>query len=245
MNIGGRAFTNGIMIQSKNVAVKAIRKNDGDIILDVKHLKSNTVEKNNIVKQIPLLRGIYNLFVTNGDKYLTLALVMIVILDIKNHYQTNITLSNNYSWISYAISAISFIIILKYMINIKNYLQYHGVEHMVVNAAEQNVQLDIDNIKKCNRINYRCGTIYVIFLFISFMLIGQVINIMSLRLLLSVGVAFEMFDNKFLYRIGGKYLFIIGGFIQKYFTTLEPDDNQLELGIICVNKLLEFKNKGD
>lgn len=77
------------------------------------------------------------------------------------------------------------------------------------------------------------------FLILTSVLICQLPVLNSVKILLSIGIAFELYTNEFLLKIGFKYLYVLGGLIQKYLTTLEPNESQIEVGIVCLKRLLE------
>jgi uncharacterized protein YqhQ len=169
-----------------------------------------------------------------------LIVAILIISDILDKFNTDNILILN-TWLSNVINVFLLGVIIFNVIKVKQFLQYHGAEHKIINAYENKKSITIDEIRKCSRIHYRCGTIYVIFLIICNFIIEQFIqtSIISIKFLLTVGITYEIYKNKFLYKIGFKYLYILGGYIQKYLTTLEPNEKQIEVGIVCLNKLLE------
>src|SRR5699024_4922204 len=46
---------------------------------------------------------------------------------------------------------------------IKRVFQYHGAEHKVINAYENNLPLTIDNVQGQSRLHYRCGSSFILF----------------------------------------------------------------------------------
>lgn len=46
---------------------------------------------------------------------------------------------------------------------IKRVFQYHGAEHKVINAYENNLPLTVENVQKQTRLHYRCGSSFIIF----------------------------------------------------------------------------------
>src|SRR5699024_2286993 len=45
----------------------------------------------------------------------------------------------------------------------KRVFQYHGAEHKVINAYENNLPLTIDNVQGQSRLHYRCGSSFILF----------------------------------------------------------------------------------
>lgn len=60
--VGGQAVIEGVMMQSKNKRAIAVRKNDGEIIIRKKNIKSWIFDKN--IDKIPFLRGAFILIET-------------------------------------------------------------------------------------------------------------------------------------------------------------------------------------
>ncbi|MCE9677130.1 DUF1385 domain-containing protein [Paraclostridium bifermentans] len=60
--VGGQAVIEGVMMQSKNKRAIAVRKNDGEIIIRKKNIKSWISDKN--IDKIPFLRGAFILIET-------------------------------------------------------------------------------------------------------------------------------------------------------------------------------------
>src|SRR5690625_6110117 len=46
---------------------------------------------------------------------------------------------------------------------IKRVFQYHGAEHKVINAYENNLPLTVENVQKQSRLHYRCGSSFILF----------------------------------------------------------------------------------
>jgi uncharacterized protein YqhQ len=123
------------------------------------------------------------------------------------------------------------------MPDIKRVFQYHGAEHKVVNAYENN---DLRNIKKYSKVHLRCGTSFIIFvLFLSivvYMFIPMSLSfwakygIRILLLPLIAGLGYELIrlspkhQNNLLFRI-----IIYPGLLLQKLTTKEPDDSQIEV----------------
>lgn len=244
MNIGGRALKNGIMLQSDNGIVFATQ-NKNTINFEIIKFGHTKKLGENILNKIPLIRGVYNFFFVDGNLFSRIIIIFGLFLEI---FGFNIKSSNN-NYLSYSYIILSLIFCITTLSitiynfkNIKSILQYHGAEHKIINAVEQGIPININNVKKCNRISYGCGTIFIIFVLICYMIINIISHkLIVLNFILSIAIAEELYMSDFLYRYGVKYLFVLGGYIQKHITTLEPDDEQLQLGIACLNKLKEFE----
>lgn len=132
---------------------------------------------------------------------------------------------------------------------IRRVFQYHGAEHKVINAYENNVRLTVDEIQKQSRLHYRCGSSFILFT----VLVGIVVymfvatdplwwRIVNRILLIPVviGLSFEFLQltNKVRHIPILKWLGYPGLWLQ-LLTTKEPDDEQVEVAIHSFKKVLE------
>lgn len=133
--------------------------------------------------------------------------------------------------------------------DVKRLFQYHGAEHMVINAYENNDQLQLDSVKKYSTIHPRCGTSFVMMFLIFSVVVLSLTSPLASRgfvwrlisrlvfLPLTAGLAYELL------RIFSKrprllkFLFYPGLFFQKL-TTAQPDDSQLEVAILALKRVL-------
>lgn len=259
MNIWGRAFKNGIKLQSNNVKVIAKREEDGKISFVINKIESTKIKTKNkfeeIIYKIPIIRGFYDLVIKNdmlfvGVIYL-IGLLSEIILRLEPIKSSKVSSTNINAtimgWVAIGLIICLLGILLFSIKKIKKILEFHGAEHKVINAHEEGKPNELYEIKKCSRVCYNCGSIYAILLILSFVVIAPLllifIKIFSLTLLIIIGVAHELFTNDKLYKLGVKYIFKLGGYLQKIMFTREPDDGQIEVGIACLNKLKEEEGK--
>lgn len=132
---------------------------------------------------------------------------------------------------------------------IKRVFQYHGAEHKVINAYENNVPLTVEEIQKQSRLHYRCGSSFILFT----VLVGVVVymfvatdplwwRIVNRILLIPVviGLSFEFLQltNKVRHVPVLKWLGYPGLWLQ-LLTTKEPEDDQVEVAIHSFRRVLE------
>ena len=146
--------------------------------------------------------------------------------------------------------------------DIRRLYRYHGAEHKTITCYENGLELTPENVMKCSRLHARCGT--------SFLFIVVAINIFTISLVnwgLGVDAAIDNSVLKFFAKLGieivllpiiagvsyeflklvarfnGKISLIFkapGFFIQKVFTTREPDEEMAEVAIAAFKKVLEM-----
>ena len=142
------------------------------------------------------------------------------------------------------------------MKEIHRVFEYHGAEHKTIYCYENGLELTVENVRKQPRHHPRCGTsflfvVIVVSIFLSIVIFTPLeIENTWLRMLLHllllpiiVGVTYEF--NRY---VGGhdgpvsRFLRAPGMWMQN-FTTFEPDDAMIEVGIKAL-KLVLPKEKG-
>lgn len=146
--------------------------------------------------------------------------------------------------------------IISFFPDVKRLFQYHGAEHMVINAYENGEQLQLQKIKKYSTIHPRCGTSFVmIFLIFSVVILSLVSPLASksfvgrffsrlVFLPLTAGFAYEFLRIS---AKGPRLLRILsypGLFFQKL-TTVRPDDSQLEVALAALKRVLPDSDKSE
>lgn len=146
--------------------------------------------------------------------------------------------------------------IISFFPDVKRIFQYHGAEHMVINAYENGEQLQLQKIKKYSTIHPRCGTSFVmIFLVFSVVILSLVSPLASKSLVwrlfsrlvflpLTAGFAYEFLRIS---AKGPRFLKILsypGLFFQKL-TTARPDDSQLEVALAALKRVLPDSDKSE
>ncbi|MBS4173435.1 DUF1385 domain-containing protein [Bacillus sp. FJAT-49736] len=136
---------------------------------------------------------------------------------------------------------------------IKRVFQYHGAEHKVINAFENNLELTVENVQSQSRLHYRCGSSFILFTVV----IGVIIYLfvpttpLWLRIVdrialipVVLGISFEVlqFTNKLRNIPVLRYLGYPGLWLQ-LLTTKEPADDQVEVAIASFKELLQVEKK--
>ncbi|WP_042346008.1 DUF1385 domain-containing protein [Bacillus massiliigorillae] len=136
---------------------------------------------------------------------------------------------------------------------IKRVFQYHGAEHKVINAYENNLELTVENVQSQSRLHYRCGSSFILFTIIVgmfvYMLVPtdplwvRVVNRIAL-IPVVLGIAFEVLQitNKVRDIPILRFLGYPGLWLQ-LLTTNKPTDDQVEVAIHSFNRLLELEKE--
>ncbi|WP_315905856.1 DUF1385 domain-containing protein [Priestia koreensis] len=136
---------------------------------------------------------------------------------------------------------------------IKRVFQYHGAEHKVINAYENQLPLTVENVQKSSRLHYRCGSSFILFTVIVGVFVYMLVPLDPLwlrivdRLLLIpvvLGIAFEVLQltNKVRDIPILRFLGYPGLWLQ-LLTTKEPSDDQVEVAIASFNELLRIESE--
>ena len=145
---------------------------------------------------------------------------------------------------------IGYVSLVALMPEIKRTYMYHGAEHKCINCIEHGLELNIENVRKSSKEHKRCGTsflflvILISIIFFMFIEVESGILKLVIRLLLIpviAGVSYEMI------RIAGRYdnwlvnAISAPGLLMQRITTLEPDDDMIEVGIASVEAIFDWK----
>lgn len=136
------------------------------------------------------------------------------------------------------------------MKDIQRTFQYHGAEHKTINCLEQEKELTIENVRECTRLHKSCGTSFLFVVMIVSILVFSLFTTQNvwLRMVVRIvmvpvvaGISYEFIrwarkadDNKL-----AQLLSKPGMWLQREFTTLEPDDKQIEVAIAAVKGVLD------
>ncbi len=138
---------------------------------------------------------------------------------------------------------------------IKRVFQYHGAEHMVINAFERGKELSVENVLAQSRLHFRCGSSFILFTVIVgvfvYMLVPteplylRVLNRIAL-IPVVLGISFEVLQltNKLRDVPVLRYLGYPGLWLQ-LLTTKEPTDDQVEVAIASFNELLRLEDEDE
>lgn len=140
-----------------------------------------------------------------------------------------------------------YLILISHMQEIHRVFEYHGAEHKTIFCYEHGEELTVENVKKYPRFHPRCGTSFLLIVLVISIIVYSFVtwNSLVLRILLKllllpvvVGIAYEII--KFAGRhdnIVTRLISAPGLWLQR-FTTKEPDDSQIEVGIASMKAVI-------
>ncbi len=152
----------------------------------------------------------------------------------------------------------------------KRVFSYHGAEHKTIRCYEAGLPLTVENVREQTRLHPRCGTSFLLVVMLLSILVFSVASSLLLTLapglaamrgsflyrlimivfkllLLPVVVAFSYEINRWVGRHDNALTRILTapGMWFQYFTTNEPDDSMIEVGIAALEAVLPEKEGSD
>ena len=163
-----------------------------------------------------------------------------------------------------------YMLLVSQMKDMKRVFAYHGAEHKTIRCYEAGLPLTVENVRSMTRLHPRCGTSFLLVV----MLLSILVFSVASSVLLATVPALALMEGTFLYRLimilfkllmlplvvaiayeinrlVGRYdnwfthLLTAPGMWFQNFTTNEPDDSMIEVGIAAVEAVLPEKEGAD
>ena len=165
---------------------------------------------------------------------------------------------------------LAYMILISRMKEMKRVFAYHGAEHKTIRCYEAGLPLTVENVRAQTRLHPRCGTSFLLVVMVISILVFSVassallsvapglaairgsalyrVTMILFKLLLLpvvVGITYEI--NRWAGRHDNWFTRIITapGMWMQHFTTNEPDDSMIEVGIAAVTAVLPEKEGSD
>lgn len=129
----------------------------------------------------------------------------------------------------------------------KRVLQYHGAEHVVINAYEDGAKLNVTNAKKYPRLHPRCGTSFILIVLITSILLFSLIpgrdfiTRLSYRVTLIPlisAISYEVLKISDLYKKSTAMKVLVApGLVLQRLTTRKPDDTMIAVALQAVREM--------
>lgn len=148
----------------------------------------------------------------------------------------------------------AYMFLISKMKEMRRVFSYHGAEHKTIRCYEAKLPLTVENVRKQTRLHPRCGTSFLFVVMAISILVYAVVRLSNpfLRLLLRlvllpviVGISYEI--NRWVGRHDNKLSRILTapGMWFQNFTTCEPDDSMIEVGIAALTAVLPEQEGAD
>ena len=165
---------------------------------------------------------------------------------------------------------VTYLLLVSRMPDMKRVFAYHGAEHKTIRCYEAGLPLTVENVRQQTRLHPRCGTSFLLVVMIlsilvfsvaSSLLLSAVPALAAIRgsflfrlfmilyklLLLPLVVAISYEINRFIGRhdtVLTRILTAPGMWFQN-FTTVEPDDGMIEVGIASLEAVIPQEERAD
>jgi len=225
---------------------------------------SKTKDGKDPVKELPkepnkFLEALFligNLGISLGFAILLFKFLPLTLTEVVNNYYPN--LAENYVLYNALDGVLKltifslYILVISLSTTIRRVFEYHGAEHKAVFNYEHDIDLNVKNSQAESRFHPRCGTSFVIFIFLISVVLYTFLprdpnfvmhflkRVMWLPLI--AGIAYEVLKysakhmNSWFVKI-----FTAPGMAFQGLTTKEPSDDQVEVALAALNRTLELE----
>ncbi|MBI2463912.1 DUF1385 domain-containing protein [Candidatus Peregrinibacteria bacterium] len=221
--------------------------------------EKNAKQPNSNFQKSPLIEGIFFAFTLLFSlsfalflfKFLPLLLTQFLstIFEVLSRHYIVFNIVDGGLKISFFIIYIAFISMFP---DIRRVFEYHGAEHKAVFNYEKNIPLTVANAKKQSRFHPRCGTSFILVVFIISIFIYTLLpkqpnlgvqffqRVAFLPLIAGISYEFLRFSARYRNHVLVR-IFVIPGLLLQRLTTREPDDSQLEVSLKALAATLELE----
>jgi len=144
---------------------------------------------------------------------------------------------------------IAYILVISLLPDLRRVFQYHGAEHKTINALEAGVELTPTNVQRFSLIHPRCGTAFLLWVMVIAIFVFAFVGrpewywlITSRIVLLPViaGLAYEVIRYAGMHQSNRVLMTLLApGLWLQRLTTREPTDDQVEVSILALRRVLE------
>lgn len=216
-----------------------------------------------------LILGI-SVFFGLGLSILLFFMLPMVIVGFLDHWIHNNLLLNLVEGIVRMCIFMVYMVLVSRMKEMKRVFAYHGAEHKTIRCYEAQLPLTVENVRAQTRLHPRCGTSFLLVVMVISILVFSVAS----SLLLSLVPALAAMHGSFLYRLimivfkllllplvvsvtyeinrwAGRHnnwltkILTAPGMWLQNFTTNEPDDDMIEVGIAALEAVVPEKEGAD
>jgi len=243
--VSAAARKDGITFNGAKFRVKMNEKKDGTVEYKHEEIKSVTRAMDKKVDSIFLIRGLVEFF-----KFKLVAMVWMLngLLTVLEPFAEKEESSNWIDGVS-LIASVLLLFVTVFMLwrtfgTLKKVWMYHGAEHKVVHALENDVELTLENVRIQPRYHSSCGSMLVCFFVLIATIFGIFVADAFVFLPLIFAISWEIFcvkDGENLLVL--KWFYKFGKFVQEKVLTKEPTDEMILNSIEAVKLLVELENE--
>ena len=279
---GGQAVIEGVMIRSKKHMVTCVRLPNGEMLTRAEDIKSVS-ERYKVLQLpflrgvVALFETLYlgvkslyfsaNASLDKEEKLspkeivLVVAVALVLAIFLFSVLPFLLTALLNLGGIFFNVteSVLRLTILLLYFASIalvgefRRVFQYHGAEHMAINAYEAGVEMNVSNAKRFSRFHPRCGTSFILIVTLISILLFSIMPSLEFFVRLAYRVLLIPVIGAVSYevlKLSDKYrkskimkVLVAPGLGLQYLTTREPDEKMVEVALEAVKKVNKLAEK--
>lgn len=276
---GGQAVVEGVMMRGKDTCVTAVRQTNGKIVVESQVLPKiykgkmrNTPFVRGIIVLIEsmvlgiqsILRSANIALEEEGEEIsgwmlwlmvagsIGFAVVLFFLAPLFITKLFNIESSILFNLVDGLIRIAILVIylgLMGFLPELKKVFSYHGAEHKTVNAYENGVPMEVEDVKKFSTAHVRCGTSFTFTVLIIAILVFSLVGIHQTWLMVLSRIVLIPIISSISYEaiyFSGRhtdnwFVKIISkpGLLLQSLTTREPDEVKLEVAIAALRKVIE------
>ncbi len=280
---GGQAVIEGVMIRSKKHMVICVRQPNGEVLTKTEEIKSlserHRVLRIPFLRGIialfeTLYLGVKGLYFSanvsleeEGEKIepkeMAVAFILAIALAIFLFSISPFFLATLFKLRGVVFNVVEgmiriaifllYLVAVAFVRDLRRVFQYHGAEHVAINAYEAGVELNVDNAKNYSRLHPRCGTSFVFIVFLISILLFSLMpsqnfaTRLSYRIILIPVIASISYE---LLKISDKYkksrvmkILTMPGLGIQCLTTRKPDEDMIAVALKAVQEVNKLSQK--
>jgi len=276
---GGQAVVEGVMMRGQNTCVTAVRRSDGEIVVNAQSLPKLYTGK---LRNTPFLRGVIVLIesmvlgiqsimhsanvaleeegeeISGWSLWLMVAFSIgfaVVLFFLAPLFLTGLfniqspLLFNLVDGLIRIAILIIYLRIMGFVPDLRRVFSYHGAEHKTVNAYENGVPLEKEEVRRFSTAHVRCGTSFMFTVLIISILIFSLVGIHQTWLMVisrivlipvisSISYEAIYFSGRHTENRLVRWITKPGLWLQSL-TTREPNDDQVEVAVAALRRVIE------
>jgi len=280
---GGQAVIEGVMIRSKKHMVICVRQPNGEVLTKTEEIKSlserHRVLRIPFLRGIialfeTLYLGVKGLYFSanvsleeEGEKIepkeMAVAFILAIALAIFLFSISPFFLATLFKLRGVVFNVVEgliritifllYLVAVAFVRDFRRVFQYHGAEHVAINAYEAGVELNVNNAKNYSRLHPRCGTSFVFIVFLISILLFSLMpsqnfaTRLSYRIILIPVIASISYE---LLKISDRYkksmvmkILTMPGLGIQCLTTRKPDEDMIAVALKAVQEVNKLSQK--
>jgi uncharacterized protein YqhQ len=146
---------------------------------------------------------------------------------------------------------VAYLVVITQFRDLRRVFEYHGAEHMAIHALEHGEKLTVGNVGKYRTLHLRCGTSFLLIVLVVSIVVFAIVRwpawywlVLSRIVLvpLIAGISYEIIRFAGRHEKSAVVRLVMGpGLALQWLTTKQPDDEQIEVAIAALDKVVELE----